>query len=308
MEHLRAVFLRLQEAGLRINRRKCHFATNECEYLGHQVGYGKIRPIEAKVTAIKRFLQPRTKKDVQAFLGVCGCYRKFIPDFATIATPLSSATRKDEPNVIKWTATQQTAFDTLKDRLVNYPVLRTPQWKREFLLQTDASSAGLGYVLSQLDDYGEEHPLAYGSRKLLPREVKYSAIEREGLAIVEGVRHFRVYLEGNPFVIQTDHNPLTHLARIKDTHGRIARWLLLLQPYEYKISYRPGSKNANADGLSREHTSRLEEGEVSGKTSTDPLPDFPGDPERNFTHSPQLKQPQPTVNVYYTNKPHRYTE
>ena len=164
VEHLRAVFLRLQEAGLRINRRKCHFATNECEYLGHQVGYGKIRPTEAKVTAIKRFLQPRTKTDVRAFLGVCGNYRKFIPDFATIATLLSSATRKDEPNVIKWTAKQQAVFDTLKDRLVNYPVLRTPQWECELLLQTDISSTGLGYVLTQMDDYGEEHPLAYGSR------------------------------------------------------------------------------------------------------------------------------------------------
>ena len=92
------------------------------------MGGGKIRPIEAKITAIKRFLQPQTKKDVRAFLGVCGYYRKFIPDFAAIATPLSSATIKDEPNIIKWMATQQTAFDTVKDRLVNYPVLRTPQW------------------------------------------------------------------------------------------------------------------------------------------------------------------------------------
>ena len=155
VEHLRAVFLTLREAGLRINRRKCHFATNECEYLGHQVRYGKIRPIEAKITAIKRLLLPRTKKDMWAFLGVCGYYRKFIPDFTTIAIPLSSATRKDEPNVIKWTATQQTAFDTLNDRLVNYPVLRTPQWERVFRLQTDASSTGLGYVLSQLVDNSE---------------------------------------------------------------------------------------------------------------------------------------------------------
>ena len=130
--------------------------------------YGKVRPIKVKITAIKRLLLPRTKNDMGAFLGVCGYYRKFIPDFTTIATPLSSAKRKDKPNVIKWTATQQTAFDTLNDRLVNYPVLRTPQWERGFLLQTDASSTGLGYVLSQLDDNGEELPLAYGSRKLLP--------------------------------------------------------------------------------------------------------------------------------------------
>ena len=120
--------------------------------------------------------------------------------------------------------------------------------------------------------------------------------------------HFRVYLEGKPFVIQTDHKSLAHLAQIKDTHGRIARWLLVLQPYEYKTSYRPGSKNVNADGLSREQSSHLEDGEVSGKLSTELLPDFPGDPERNIMHSPQLQQPQPTANDYNTNKPHRYTE
>ena len=122
------------------------------------------------------------------------------------------------------------------------------------------------------------------------------------------MRHFRIYLEGNLFVIQTDHNLLAQLARIKDTNGRIARWLLLLQPYEYNISYQPGSKNANADGLSREHSSHLEEGEVSGKSSTELLPDFPGDPERNIMHSPQLQQPQPRANDYYTIKPHKYTE
>ena len=130
-----------------------------------------------------------------------------------------------------------------------------------------------------------------------------SAIEREGLAIVEGVRHFRVYLQGNPFVIQSHHNPSP--GPNKRHPWKIARWLLLLQPYECKISYRPGSKNANADGQNREHSPRLEEGEVSGKSSTELLPDFPGDPERNIMHSPQLQQPQPTANVYYTNKPHK---
>ena len=111
---------------------------------------------------------------------------------------------------------------------------------------------------------GDEHPIAYGSRKLLPRETKYSVIEREGLAIVEGVKHFRVYLEGVPFRIETDHNPLTQLSQLKDSHGRIARWILALQPYSYTMAYRPGRRKGNADGISREHGSRLEEGEMSG--------------------------------------------
>ena len=104
----------------------------------------------------------------------------------------------------------------------------------------------------------------FGSRKLLPREMNYSAIEREGLAIVEGVKHFRVYLEGIHFTIETDHNPLTHLSRLKDSHGHIARWILSLQPYNYTMKYRPGRMNGNADGLSREHGSHPEEGKMSG--------------------------------------------
>ena len=158
----------------------------------------------------------------------------------------------------------ETSFQKLKDMLTNYPVLSTPIWGKEFILQTDASNSGIGYVLSQQDNKDDEHPIAYGSRKLLPKETKYSVIECEGLAIVEWGKHFRVYFEGVPFRIETDHNPLTQLSQLKDSHGRIARWIQALHPYNYTMTYRPGRKNRNADGLSREHCSRLEEGEMSG--------------------------------------------
>ena len=108
--------------------------------------------------------------------------------------------------------TTQHAFEWLKDSLSNYPILSTPIWSEPFILQTDASDTGIGFVLSQKDELGDEHPIAYGSRKLLARETHYSTIEKEALAIVEGTRHFRVYLEGIPFTIETDHSPLTHMA------------------------------------------------------------------------------------------------
>ena len=117
----------------------------------------------------------------------------------------------------------ETSFQKLKDSLTNYPVLHTPVWGKEFILQTDASNTGVGYILNQLDDDGDEPPIAFVSRKLLPREMNYSAIKREGLAIVDGVKHFRVYLEGIHFTIETDHNPLTYLSQLKENHGRIAR-------------------------------------------------------------------------------------
>ena len=107
-------------------------------------------------------------------------------------------------------------------------MLITLDWDKPFILQTHASATGLGYVLSQINADGEEHPIGFGSKKLLPREINYSAIEREVLAIVKGIQHFRTHLEGTSFKIETDHNPLTHLSTLKDSHGRLARWALSL--------------------------------------------------------------------------------
>ena len=106
--------------------------------------------------------------------------------------------------------------------------------------------------LTQGGSDGEEQPITYGSRKLLPREQRYSAIEREARAIVAGVKHFRTYLEGVSFQIETDHNPLTHRSTLRDSHGRLARWALTLQPYHFNVVHRAGTANANADGLSQD--------------------------------------------------------
>ena len=106
-------------------------------------------------------------------------------------------------------------------------------------------------ICRQKNQDKEEHPVAYGSKKLLSREQKYSAIEREGLTIVQGIKYFRTYLQGTTFQIETDHDPLTHLGSMKDSHGRLARWALTLQPYQFTIVHRAGTANTNADGLSR---------------------------------------------------------
>ena len=155
----------------------------------------------------------------------------------------------------------QEAFQQLKRTLTVAPVLVTPDWSKLFILQTDASAYGLGYVLSQLDSQGEEHPIAFASKKLLTSERNYSAIEREALAMVKGVQHFRTYLEGNPFTIQTDHNPITHLNYLNDSHGRLARWVLAFQPYQLWVEHRSGWNNSNADRLSRDPNQQLRLGE-----------------------------------------------
>lgn len=156
----------LQAAGLTLKPSKCRMAFQTCEYLGHQVGGGKIRPCLAKVEAIEAFKIPKRKKDIRSFLGLASYYRKYVPGFSTVAAPLSDLTRTTEPDRVRWSEASQMAFLRLKAALTSEPVLHGPDYNRPFVLQTDASDVGIGAVLSQLWD-GDDHPVAYFSRKLL---------------------------------------------------------------------------------------------------------------------------------------------
>ena len=130
------------------------------------------------------------------------------------------------------------------------PILMCPDVNKPFILQTDASERGVGVVLSQVGDDGLDHPVAYFSRKLLPREMKYSTIEKECLAIKLSIQAFHVYLMGRPFKIQTDHRSLEWLNHMKDTNTRLTRWSLFLQSYCFSIEYQMGRSNENTDALS----------------------------------------------------------
>ena len=138
----------------------------------------------------------------------------------------------------------------MKDSLCSLPSLTLPVPDDEFLLQTDASGVGLGAVLSVVRD-GVELPVAFYSKKLLPRERSYSASELEGLAVVASVHHFQPYLITHPFTVETDHRALTFLTTAQHKNGRLARWAMKLQPYHFNVRYRPGKLNANADVMSR---------------------------------------------------------
>ena len=194
---------------------------------------------------------PEDKKQVRSFLGLAGYYRRFIPDFATVAAPLTDLTKSSEPQRVNWTSKCGEAFEKLKAALCSSPVLWSPDFSRSFVLQTDASDVGVGAVLSQRDDEGQDHPISFFSRKLLPRECNYSTIEKECLAIKLSIQAFQVYLIGRPFVIQTDHRALQWLNSMKDSRSRLTRWSLSLQPFEFKVEHRKGHENSNADTLSR---------------------------------------------------------
>uniref|UniRef100_A0A8C1RIA6 ribonuclease H n=1 Tax=Cyprinus carpio TaxID=7962 RepID=A0A8C1RIA6_CYPCA len=250
LERLRRVLLELRRAGLTANPKKCHLALPEAQYLGFQVGRGLIRPQQRKVTAILSAPRPSTKKQVLAFLGLAGYYRCFIPNFSSLATALTDITKKGQPEKVKWGAPEEEAFRRIKAALTSEPVLRAPDFNCPFLLQTDASNTGLGAVLSQVQD-DEEHQVVYISRKLSTTEQRYTAVEKEALAVKWAVLELKYYLLGRKFTLYTDHAPLQWMARAKDTNARVTRWFLALQDFHFDVRHRAGAANANADGLSR---------------------------------------------------------
>ena len=213
LEHVREVLSRLQGAGLTAKPRKCQFGMSKCIYLGHVVGSGTVSPDPLKLEAIRSFPTPTVKKQVRAFLGLTGYYRRLIPDFASIASPLSDLTRKSAQEKVVWAAQCDKAFTELKQRLCSKPILKSPDFNCPFTLQTDASDRGVGAVLSQTDEDGLEHPVAYYSRKLLSREEKYATVEKECLAIKLAVEAFSVCRH---FTIQTDHKALEWLDRLRE--------------------------------------------------------------------------------------------
>ena len=251
--HLSRVLKEFRIRGLTLKARKCQIGMGTCKFLGHIVGQGKIQPAKAKITAVMEFERPKRKKQIQAFLGLAGYYRKFVQNFSVIATPLTQALRKDQPDILKWTPEMEGAFQQLKRVLTTDPVLSSPDPKRGYCLQTDASGLGIGAVLCQSNDQGEEHPVAFFSRKLSPAETNYSAVELECLGVVKAIEHFQIYLSGAAFKIQTDHKALVYLEKFKETKSRLIRWALALQPYSFTIEHKRGVSNTNADGLSRQY-------------------------------------------------------
>lgn len=182
LDRLQNVLSELQQAGLTANPRKCPLGLSEARYMGLRIGQGLIMLQEKQVEAIRSYVRPTTKSQVRASLGLVGYYRCFIPNFSSIACPLTELTKKRQPKRLEWTSDVEAVFQALKSALTSSPVLHAPDFNCSFTLQTDASNSGLGAVLSQLQ-HGEEHPIVYISWKLTPAETRYATVERKAFAI-----------------------------------------------------------------------------------------------------------------------------
>ena len=244
LARLRSVFDRIRGANLKLKPTKCSFLRAEIKFLGHIISASGIRPLPDKIKSIENFPVPQSVKEVQAFLGLVGYYRKFIKDFAAIAGPLHDLTKKK--TTFNWTQLQQDAFNTLRTALLTPPILAYPDYERPYILETDASAYAVGYVLSQ-EHQGIVRPIAYSGKRLNGAQVNYSTTEKEALAVVQAFQQFDSFLRGNTVRVITDHVALKWLLTQKSPRGRIARWIAYLQLFTYTIEHRSGSKHQNAE-------------------------------------------------------------
>ena len=248
LQRLEDVFRRMRSANLKLNPKKCSLFRSEVKFLGHIVSRAGIKTDPMKTAAVAEWPPPSNVRELRSFLGFCTYYRRFVRNFADIAAPLHALTK--EGVAFNWSTECQDSFRCLKSALVKAPVLQYPDPSKPFILDTDASSMGIGGVLSQIHD-GVERVVAYFSRTLTAPEKNYCVTRKELLAVVETIRHFHIYLYGSKFTIRSDHSALQWLARLKDPEGQLARWLARLGQYNYQVVHRPGARHTNADALSR---------------------------------------------------------
>lgn len=251
---LKAVLQRMRDNNLTANKclpDKFLFKQSSIEFFGHHFSAEGISPDKNKIESLIHTRPPKSVNEARSFLGLAQYFARFIKDFASLSAPIRQLTYKDAKWV--WGLQQQQVFESLRARMVARPDVMKyfdPQFKTE--LVADASPVGLGAILTQVSVNQDRNVIAYASRSLTDCESRYSQTEREGLATVWGVEHFHLYLHGSTFQIITDHKPLETIfnkSTCKAT-ARLERLQLRLQPYKFKVVYRPGAGNP-ADYMSR---------------------------------------------------------
>jgi hypothetical protein len=249
-KHLRAVLDRLRKEKLYAKKSKCALFQQEVEFLGHYVGVNGLRIMEDKLQAVTDWPTPRNVREVRAFLGLAGFYRRFIRDFSRIALPLTALTRTVTGSGFGWGTQQQLAFVELKQALQSAPILILPNPELPYVMHTDASGFAVGGVLQQDQGKGLQ-PIAFLSKKMSDAETRYPVHEQELLAIVTGLATWRHYLVGAELRVLTDHKSLIHFQTQPMLSGRQTRWLEILSLFDFTIVYVKGRSNVVADAFSR---------------------------------------------------------
>ncbi len=254
VKHVRAVLKRLIQHQLYAKIQKCEFHQTQISFLGYVISSEGVTMDDSKVQAVLNWPKPTTIKELQRFLGFANFYRRFIRSFSMVAAPLTSLLQGGKQR-LNWTQASEQSFRQLKERFTSAPILHHPNPDLEFTVEVDASNTGIGAVLSQRQGSPLKlFPCAFYSRKLNPAERNYDVGDRELLAMKAAFEEWRHWLEGAklPFLVLTDHRNLEYIRSAKRLNPRQARWSLFFSRFDFKVTYRPGSKNGKADALSRQ--------------------------------------------------------
>jgi hypothetical protein len=243
-------FAKCHEYGISLNATKSQFSVPYGKLLGHIVFVQGMATDPDKVAVIINLPIPNTVSEVKGFLGHIGYYRRYIYKYATLALPLTQLLKKSGLPPV-WTPSCTKAFHILKQKLVSAPILVPPNWDKDFDVYVDASNVAIGSILSQKDDSQHDHPIYFADRQLNTTEKNYSVTEQEALGMIFSVQKFRHYLLGYNFIFYVDHDALKYMINKPQLSGRVARWVLLLQEFNFTIQVRPRKHYANADRLSR---------------------------------------------------------
>ena len=254
LENLDKVLTRLDQFGLKVNMSKCAFFQEKIEYCGHVIDANGLHKSREKVKAVLEAPTPKNEAQLRSFIGLVNYYQRFLPSIASVLNPLNELLHADKEWL--WGKRQQEAFQEAKRLIASDVVLTHYNPNNTICLACDASGYGIGAVISHTMDDGSERPIAFASRTLSSAEKNYSQLEKEGLALVWGVKKFNQYLEGKHFTLITDHQPLTyifhpHKGIPATAAARLQRWAIFLSGYQYTIIYKNTKSHGNADGLSR---------------------------------------------------------
>ena len=259
LQHVRDVLERVIRAGLKLKPSKCVFGARELKFLGHIIDSRGTRPNPATVQKALDMPSPTNIGELESLLGLVGYYQQYIPDYQTVVAPMNALRKKGV--AFRWTGECEQGFDRVKAVLTSRPLLVYPDFDRIaegdllLVLQTDASDYAVGAVLVQRDPLTVppiDHPIAYWSKSMDTHQKRYASYDKEALAVVLSVKHFKPYLVGRHFLLETDHQALRRLLLQIDLRtSRQVHWVEQLMEYDMDIMYRPGHRNANADCFSR---------------------------------------------------------
>lgn len=288
-QRLEDILKLLKDTGLTLKLPKCSFFNTKIEYLGYEISSQGVKPGERKISAVKNFPLPKNVHEVRQFLGLASYFRKFVQGFGEIARPLTMLLK--QKSSWQWTEAENSAFNKLKQKLVERPLLALFDPKLETELHTDASALGLGGILMQWQANPRVlKPVAYFSRQTTKEERYLHSYELETLAVVCSLKKFRPYLLGSKFMVYTDCNALRYTLTKRDLIPRIARWWLQITEFDFDVEYRAECRMAHVDALSRNPVTDSDATVMNN--SIDEFPSVLKISTENWLHTLQLADPE----------------